>query len=251
MKLRNDTAQIQELLGFYCKTGEDVKLPGITEGRVHHYRRLVYNVVKNTMDQAYPISVASMDEEEWDKLVNDFFSKHQTSSTQIWKLPYEFYQYHFSNSTAEKIGKPWLNDLLYFEWTEIEIHTMPDREVEAYVIEGDPLKDRILLNPEYELLQLSYPVHLHAVQDVEANKGRYYVLVYREPETGNVKFLDLSVLHAFILSKLIEDEVPINSIKGDIAHIANVESEKYLDEYLVDFVKSLCDRQMIFGFYKN
>lgn len=251
MKLRSDTAHIQELLGHYCKTGEEVKLPGITDGRLHHYRRLVYNVVKNTMDQAYPISVASMDEAEWDLLVHNFFSNHTTSSTQIWKLPYEFYQYHFSSGTAEKTGKPWLNDLLYFEWAEIEIHTMPDIEVGAIGIEGDPLKDRLILNPEHELVQLNYPVHLHAVKEVEDKQGKYYVLLFREPETGNVKFLDLSVLQAFILSRISEDGAAIESFKGEIAGIAQVESEKYLDNYLVDFVNNLRDRQMILGFYKK
>lgn len=251
MQLRSETAEIQELLGQYCKTGKEVNLPGITEGRVHHYRRLVYNVVKNTMSQAYPITVASMDEEEWDGLVNDFFSNHPTISTQIWKLPYEFYQYHYSNASGEKIGKAYLNDLLYFEWAEIEIHTMPDKEVAAYTADGNPLKDRIVLNPEHKLIQLSYPVHLHAVQDIEQKKGNYYVLLFREPETGNVKFLDLSILHAFILARIFEDEVAIESFKGEIARIAQVESEKYLDDYLIEFIKNLRDRQMIFGYFKK
>ena len=248
MKLRSETAEIQELLGQYCKTGEKVNIPGITEGRVHHYRRLVYNVVKNTMDQAYPITVASMDEEEWEGLVNDFFSQHQTTSTQIWKLPYEFYQYHLLSGSAEKTGKPYLNDLLYFEWAEIEIHTMPDKEFEDFTSQGDPLADKLVLNPEYEMIQLDYPVHLKAVKGIEAHKGNYYVLLYREQETGNVKYLDLSVLHAFILSKISETGEAIYFFKGEIARIANVESENYLDNYLKEFVSKLMQRGLVLGY---
>jgi len=230
MKLRNETAEIQELLGTYCKTGVEVEIPGITEGRVHHYRRLVYNVVKSTMDQAYPITVASMNEEEWDGLVNEFFTKHPTTSTQIWKLPYEFYQYHILSDTANRLNRPYLNDLLYFEWAEIEIHTMPDKESEDFIQEGHPITDKLVLNPEYEMLQLEYPVHLQAVKGIEDQKGNYYVLLYREKETGNIKFLDLSILHAFILSKISESGAAISTFKGDLARIANVESEKYLDD---------------------
>ncbi len=248
MKLRSETAEIQELLGKYCKTGVEVEIPGITEGRVHHYRRLVYNVVKNTMDQAYPITAASMKEEEWDSLVDTFFSNHPTTSTQIWKLPYEFYQYHFSSDTANKINRPYLNDLLYFEWAEIEIHTMKDKVFEKFAVEGNPISDQLVVNPEYELIQLEYPVHLKAVQGIEEHKGDYYVLLYREQETGNVKFLELSVLHAYILSKISETGASISSFKGEIARISNVESEKYLDMYLLEFVDSLMQRDLILGY---
>jgi len=250
MKLRNETAEIQELLGNYCKTGVEVEIPGITEGRVHHYRRLVYNVVKNTMNQAFPISVASMDDDEWDKLVHEFFSKHPSTSTQIWKLPYEFYQYHLSKGTANRLKKPYLNDLLYFEWAEIEIHTMPDKNIDSYTASGNPLSDILVLNLEYEIIQLEYPVHTHAVKGIELQKGSYFVLLYREQGTGHVKFLELSVLHAFILTRIFETGESIQSFKGEIAQLAQVESEKYLNDYLIGFVNNLIDRQMILGYRK-
>lgn len=250
MKLRSETAEIQELLGKYCKTGEEVVIPGITEGRIHHYRRLVYNVVKNTMNQAFPITVASMDEEEWDKLVHEFFSNHPTTSTQIWKLPYEFYQYHISSDSAGRLKKPYLNDLLYFEWAEIEIHTMPDKNIISYTDVGNPLSDKLVLNPEHEIIQMEYPVHMRAVKGIELKKGNYFVLLYREPGTGHVKFLDLSILHAFILTRIFETGESVQSFKGDIAQLAQVESEKYLDDYLTGFINNLIDRQMILGYRK-
>ncbi len=202
------------------------------------------------MDQAFPITVASMEEEEWDKLVHEFFSKHPTTSTQIWKLPYEFYQYHLSAGTAGRLKKPYLNDLLYFEWAEIEIHTMPDKSIDPYTDKGDPLSDKLLLNPEYEIIRLEYPVHIQAVKGIELKKGSYFVLLYREPGTGHVKFLDLSILHAFILTRIFETGESVQSFKGEIAQLAQVESEKYLDNHLTDFVNNLIDRQMILGYRK-
>ena len=32
MSLREETKEIQELLGEYCRTGEDLELPGLTMG---------------------------------------------------------------------------------------------------------------------------------------------------------------------------------------------------------------------------
>ncbi len=248
MKLHKETRDIQHRLGDYCKTGREVSLPGVTEGRIKHYRRLVYNVVKNSMDQAYPIASSALGTVLWDELVNDFFSNHAPRSTQIWKLPHEFYEYHYSKNTATKLKRAWLNDLLWFEWAEIEVHTMPDRDVLPYNEEGDSLVDPLILNPEHEVLQLEFPVHKQSLVDIESHRGEYYVLLYREPETGRVRFIDLSVLHAFILMKVNEEGIPLNEFKGEIASIASIESEKYLDDYLRDFMGNLMEKKMVLGF---
>lgn len=251
MKLQKETHNIQEQLGKFCKTGKEVQLPGVTEGRLKHYRRLVYNVVKGAMDQAYPIASSALGDEQWDRLVDDFFANHQAKSAQIWKLPYEFYEYHHANHTALSLNTPWLNDLLWFEWSEIEVYSMPDRDPLPYTKDGDALHDIIRLNPEYEILQLDYPVHHQSLQGIEKKKGTYYVLLFREPETGNVRFMALSVLHAFILMKISEEAIAINDFKGEIASIASVESEKYLDTYLRDFIGDLMEKKMVFGFAEH
>ena len=76
-------------------------------------------------------------------------------------------------------------------------------------------------------------------------------MLYREQESGNVKFLDLSILHAYILSKISEAGAAISTFKGAIASIADVESEKFLDDYLKEFVASLIQRGVILGYRKN
>jgi hypothetical protein len=250
MILQSKTRDYQHLLGDYCKTGKEQVIPGITEGRVHHYRRLVYNVVKNTMDQAYPITAGSLDTELWEGMVNDFFANHSAQTPQLWKLPLEFYEYHYSVNTAVKLEKPYLNDLLYFEWAEIEIHTMPDKEVPLFISEGDPLKDILVINPEHEILQLDYPVHKESLDGIENKKGQYFVLLFREPENGNVRFMDLSMLHAFIIMKISETSVPLDDFKGEIASIASIESEKFLDDFLSTFILDLLKRKMIRGYKK-
>ena len=45
------------------------------------------------------------------------------------------------------IQKPYLEDLLYFEWMEIEVHTMPDKPYPDYQSRGNIFMDRLALNP--------------------------------------------------------------------------------------------------------
>lgn len=251
MSLREETRDIQEGLGEYCRTGEEPNLPGITPGRIHHYHRLVQNVVKDTLDTAYPITLTALGEDTWNLLVKDFFSSGLPQTPQVWKLPYEFYHYHAMQESGKRIQREYLDDLLLFEWMEIEVHTMPDREYPEYVEKGNLFLDRLAFNPEYEIVQLNFPIHTHPVTEARDMKGDYFALLYRLPESGNVQFLALSPLNTFIFSRLREAELPLNVIKGEFAQLAGIESGRYLDEALERFFQDLIDRKLILGFLKQ
>ena len=251
MHLRKETIEIQEQLGEYCRTGQELELPGLTPGRIHHYRRLISNVVHDTLRTAFPISVAALEEDSWTRLVEDFFSSGLPQTPQLWKLPYEFYTYHASRETGKKMGLPYLDDLLYFEWMEMEIHTMPDRPHPDFVSDGDLLQDVLVFNPEYEILQLEYPVHTHPAHEAIELKGEYYALLYRMSETGHVQFLNLPALNVYIITLLQEARVALNEIKDQIARAAGIESVSYLDVALRTFTRDLLERKMVLGFLKE
>jgi hypothetical protein len=251
MHLRKETIRIQEQLGEYCRTGVEPELSGITPGRIHHYHRLVSNVVHDTLRTAFPISVAALGEDLWDLLVREFFTAGVPQTPQVWKLPLEFYHFHAGRETGNRIEKPYLDDLLYFEWMEIEIHTMPDRPIPDFVREGDIFTDRLVFNPEHEIVQLAYPIHTHPVREALELKGAYYALLYRMPETGHVNFLALSALNVYIITRLQEEKVPLEMFKNDFARVAGIESGRYLDEALQKFLGDLMDRLLILGFIRK
>jgi uncharacterized protein len=248
MKLHEDTARIQEDLGEFCRTGSENLIPGVTPGRLHHYRRLVNNVVRDSLDSAFPISLAALGEEVWDLLVQDFFSNGMPATPQIWKLPYEFYIYHAGIETGTRLQKPYLDDLLYFEWMEIEVYNMPDRTFPVFVDKGNTLEESLAFNPEYEIVRLEYPVHMHPAEEASGLKGEYFVLIFRAPHTGYVQFINLSALNVYILTRMVEEDLPVSQLKGDIARATGIESGKYLDEALEQFITDLMDKQLILGF---
>ena len=251
MLLRKETAKIQDQFGEYCRTGKETEIPGVTPGRIHHYRRLVNNVVSDILESAFPISVAALGEEHWDMLVQDFFSSGLPKTPQVWKLPFEFYQYHARRETGSRIQRPYLEDLLYFEWMEIEVHNMPDRSFPEYTDRGSFLEDRLVFNPEYEIIRLTYPVHMHPAEKTPEHTGDYFVLIFRSPDTGFVHFLNLSGLNTYILTRLVEEDVPLNELKGDIARTTGIESGRYLDEALEKFIGDLMNKKLILGFKKE
>ncbi len=251
MQLRKETVYIQEQLGEYCRTGVEPVLPGITPGRLPHYRRLVSNVLSDTLFTAFPITVAALGEDQWNILVQEFFVEGIPQTPQVWKLPFEFYQYHAEKQTGIKIGLPYLDDLLYFEWMEIEIHTMPDRAYPDFKDEGNLFQDRLAFNPEFEIIKLRFPVHTHPVRKALEMEGEYFSLLYRMPQTGNVQFLNLSALNVYLIIRLQEEKVPLNRIKNEIARVAGIESGRYLDEALKLFLEDLLKRKLILGYFRN
>jgi len=251
MHLHKETITVQEKLGEYCRTGVEPELPGVTPGRIHHYRRLVSNVVKDTLGTAFPITISALGKDIWDLLVQDFFADGIPQTPQVWKLPLEFYRYHADKVTGKSIGKPFLDDLLYFEWMEIEVHTMPDRPYPVYETEGDLFHDIVVFNPEYEIIKLEYPVHIYPVRETIERKGEYYALLYRMPESGHVQFLNLSALNVYMITRLQEEKAPLHEIKNEFARLAGIESGRYLDEALQKFLGDLLERKLILGFQRN
>ena len=250
MKLNRDTIIIQEELGEYCRTGKEAAIPGLSPGRLPHYRRLINNVIRDVLDSGFPISLAALGEEQWDKMVQDFFANGQPGAPQVWRLPFEFYKYHVASETGNRLGKPYLDDLLYFEWMEIEVFNMPDRPYPDYQEKGNPLENKLAFNPEYEIVRMSYPVHMYPVEEAEGLKGNYFLLIYRMPESGYVNFLNLSALNIYVLTRLIEEDVPVAQLRGEIAQSTGIESAKYLDEALEKFIGELMQKKFILGYQK-
>jgi hypothetical protein len=202
MLLKKDTAHIQGELATYCRDGNLVPIRGANPERLPHYRRLVFNVVNGAMEQAYPITLQVLGEQEWQDLIHAFFTQHNAQSSQVWKLPYELYIFAREHVWQHKLNRPYLIDLLYFEWIEIEVYCMPDGNIPSWISGNHLLTKAMVVNPDFRILHLKYPVHKKAWKELESAQGSYFVLVFREPELGKVKFIELSPFFALLFERL-------------------------------------------------
>jgi len=246
--LRPDTIKIQQDLAMYCRSGKTPAIPGITEGRLPHYRRLVLNVVSGTISQAYPITRKVLSEKEWQESFERFFTEHDAQTPILWRLPYEFYLYIKDHDYATKFNKPWLNELLWFEWLEIAVHMMPDAKQEHYLKQGDLMNDTLVVNKDSRLIRLEYPVHLYPIAEVEERKGNYYLLIYREQESGTVRFVNLSVLHTFLLEKMLNaTQRSVKEMLPELASEFKIQDTDFLEVQLNKFLREMFDTGVILG----
>ena len=233
--LSSATLAAQRSLAWYCRSDDADGVDGADARRLDHYRKLARNVIADGLESAYPLTFAALDPRDWDGLVYRFFAEHDCRSAQVWQMPLEFLEYvqagaegaaagggdtsgHAAGGYADghvagggplpaedlRAKYPFLLELLAFEWTEVALYMMDDLPR----VEGRPVndwtRDALVFHPEYRLLLFAYPVHLRRPETLSSeNKGQYAVLAFRDPDTGEVQFLDLSLLYAWLLEGLI------------------------------------------------
>jgi hypothetical protein len=165
-------------------------------------------------------------------------------------MPYEFYL--FVENTQIEIKNRYfiLEELMLFEWTEIEIYMMKDKKYPEVKSNGDWLKDIFELNPENKILQLSYPVHLKNPCDITMDDfADYFVLLYRERETGKVQFVNLSVLFAWLIEKMNEDRKPLGPILVEAEKLFGID-KKTLKKNVQRFIEDQFTNKFILGYKK-
>lgn len=210
---KSKTFALQTDLGLYCRTGINEPKTSIQE-HTFQYRRLVYNVIKDTLKTAFPITRKLIGKKRWEKSVAYFIKNHKCQTPQIWKLPLEFYEYYTNTNFPFKKEFPFLNDLLQYEWLEIDIFMMEDLPIENFKKEGNYKTDIFIPNPEIKILPIQYPFHLKKVKQIsEEDKGQYFVTIHRDYYSKQVKFNDLSYPFVEMLLKINEQETTFSDLE--------------------------------------
>jgi len=252
MALKKDTVSIQHSLGTYCRTGDEkalINVPGITPNRVDQYRRLVSNIIVDNITASYPIANKILGEELWSEIALDFFKTHKCQSTQVWQLPKEFASYIISEREDLHKKHPFLPDLITFEWTEMEVFGMPDLALpDAQAINSwSNVSHGLAINPEHQLLQLTYPVFKTTQLDELVPNGPYYLLVFREPKNLKARFFELSPVYVFIFQQCLEGITLAASISLLEQQLGNSLSDDQHSKLLATLDK-LYQRGAILGF---
>lgn len=247
MHLLKETYEQQAKLAQYCRDAKVPDLIGVKYENLPHYRRLVFNIASDILETAYPITYSFLPKETWEKLVFDYFVEHKCQTAQVWRMPLEFYDYCFEKNIQEQLNLPFLNDLLYFEWLELEVHTMEDIAYPKFTSKGDWFNDKIAVNPEFKLIKLTYPVHTTAPTELIGKEGTYFLFIYREKESGNVQFMDLSMLYTYILEQIAGGEL-LKDVLVEANNLFQLNNISLLKEHTEKFINDLQQRQFILGF---
>lgn len=249
MYSNNRTFDNQSKFAATCRGIATGPLAGANPARITTYQELVFGVVEDTMENAYPLTVDLLTETEWSTLLTDFWKSYKSPEPQVWKLPFHLHQYVAETNYPLIKLYPHLIDLLWFEWREIEVYMMEDIAA-TYHTDGDLLTDPLVLNPELIIENLAYPVHKHNAQTItNADKGNYYVVLHRHPESGKVVFTDVAPAFALMLELLQQQPLTFDALLDDtIATLGIATDKNSIAPMAQSFLQSAINSKMILGF---
>ncbi len=250
MLLKTETYQHQKTLAEYCRNGKEITLPGAITERLPHYRRLVFNIVNDSLESAFPIAFKYVERVHWNEMVVDFFSNHKCTDPQVWRMPFEFYGYVVEKEFHEKYSLPWLNDLLYFEWLEVELYMMEDIQYPLYKDSENWLGKLVAVNPEHKLIKLKYPIHKMNPKKAKENKGDHFLLLFRQKDSGKVQFVGLSTLYVFILENIFIGTKKLDEILNDVLYFFGINDMELLQKNTHSFLTDLKSKGFVLGIYK-
>lgn len=248
MLLEKTTYQQQSLLASYTRSGDENiirQLKGVKEKGIRYYRDLIFNIVWDGVSNAYPIMTDFLGEDKMKTLVEKFFATHKCSNPQVWAMPKEFMDYAIQNEPSLINEYPFLPDLILFEWKEIEIYMMPDKPIPAFTKKGSLWSDKMVFNPESEVVKFSYPVFmLHPDEITEEFKNEYYVLLHRDFDTKEVLFHNVSELSAKVIDVLKEQPLSYRELEKKYA--MTMQQKNHIKVFLQDAL----EKEIILGFLK-
>ena len=244
------TFEQQSKLAGFCRTGEYEMLENVNVKNVPHYRRLVFNVVEDMLQTAYPLTFELLGEKEWPNVTKEFFAGHACASPQVWYMPKEFLEYLSKQKGHPLIEKySFLLDLLWFEWLEVEMYMMEDISVGNYSLKGTIQNDLLVINPEIHLQHFHYPVHLKNAKEIcEDDKGDYFLSLHRDPDNGEIIFTSLSPALLRCLELLAETPMNIDVLANIICSELNIDHTNDIDKMLQSFIQNALDTKLILGY---
>lgn len=234
-------------LADFCRTGVMPVIPGVKTGNLSHYRRLVYNNIDDMLQNAYPVLYSFLPSDEWNKAVHQFIEEHPCQNNQVWRMPGEFREY--LSDTGHPLLKKYLflDNLLAFEWAEMELFMMEDRPADAQP-GGDILFSKLILNPEHLLLVFQYPVHKVAPELInEDMKGMYCVIGHRNPE-GDVLFTECSPALLQLIGFLEQEPRTMNELFNQFRTVFNIQLNAEDQQQIIRFFLTALEQHLVSGF---
>jgi hypothetical protein len=188
---------------------------GIEDRRMGIYRDLLYNNVEGFIANGFPVLRSIYSDDNWHKMVRDFFAHHQCTTPYFLEISQEFLDYLQSEREPQAEDPQGLLELAHYEWVELAL-MVADEEIDLNGIDpnGDLLAGHPVLSPLAWPLAYQYPVQRMGPDYLPAAPPEQptYLVVYRN-RNDEVRFLEINPVTARLINLLQENP----EITGELA----------------------------------
>ena len=235
----------------YIRDPENVKAPdGIEQRRMNIYRELFYNNIQGFISNGFPVIRSIYSDENWHKMVRDFYANHRCKTPYFLEISEEFLAYLQNERITQPEDPIGLLELAHYEWVELALH-VSDETINMNTIEpnGDLLDGHPVLSALAWPLSYQFPVHKMCSEYLPETTPEQptYLVVYRN-RNDEVKFMELNPVTARLINLLQDNETL--SGRTAIEQIAQEMNHPNLDAVLkggLDALQELQSHGIILG----
>jgi len=176
--------------------------------RFRVYRNHVAIGFLGSIAEVFPVIRSLVSTEEWNDVLNNFYMNRLTRSPLARHVFDEFSEYlrNYEGPLLKRL--PYLHELAEYERLDLRLVFAMDRPVNAKWVRelpSDPLQLVPVLNPHVEVRKYHWPVHKICKaysSPQEVKRGEYPLIVYREPESLKVRFIEGNKLFADMIEQI-------------------------------------------------
>ncbi len=187
---------LQEVEKFWSRVCFDRSFP--TRGRFQVYRELVTERMIDVLQNICPVTNSILGETEWQTLLWDYLKKSPPVSEILRELPFEVAQYLKTHRHPLAKKYPYLGELIEYEFLEVRVRFATEDL-------GKTEPGRVRLNPAHHLAEYRWPVHFideDFSDPKKMPKGPFHLLIWRQPVSLEVQFMEVNLLTASLLRHL-------------------------------------------------
>lgn len=211
------------------------------QGRYQVYRELVTERMVDTLKNISPVARGLLSDDEWWTLLWAYLKKSPPQSVILRELAGEFSRYLKTQRHPLSKKFPYLGELLEYEYLEIEMRFAPEDGAKTPA-------GKLRINPAHVLKTYSWPVHFIGEEFRDPKKmprGEYHLLLWRDPESLDVKFMEVNGLVAELLSLLGQGPRAASTLlKAAAKQVGIAASPEYLTEGR-SLIQSLMEKRIL------
>jgi len=192
----------------HIRDPENIAIPeGMEARRIKIYSDLFYNNVEGFISSSFPVLRSLYNDNDWHKLVRDYFKNHENHTPYFLELSQEFLEYLQNEREADDTDFPFMLELAHYEWVELAL-SIDETEIDPSTIEADGnlLDGHPVVSPL--AWPFSYNFEVHKISEdyipTQAATQATHLIVYRDTE-DEVCFMEINAVTARLLYLLNED----------------------------------------------
>lgn len=214
------------------------------------YRSLFFNNVSQLLAKTFPVLHKILGAEDWERLMRDYFARHESHTPLFLEMPREFLKYLEEERGSVDGDPPFQLELAHYEWVELAL-SIDEREPDLDGIDpqGDLLAGRPVLTPLRWSLRYRFPVHrLGPDYQPDQPPERPTLLLVHRDLSGRVGFIEINIVTARLLELLGDPDA--RSGRACLEHIVREMSHPAPDAVIDggrEILEGLREREVILG----